>query len=284
MSRTQYYTEHLFIGDVHQGRDTNRYYLSEYFTQLPALNADLAPSSADDGNDGATAAQLATMNAANKNFEIKGTNATSDDITFSTTEGGAQLQTDGADNDQVIVLPHLVSSQSAWFGINWGTENQTHWACAIRTGASIADMSFWAGLKLTNTPVYATDADQAYFLYSSNGDMGALTTNGKLHFVYSVGGTDYITNLGITVDASTIYRFRIEFDSNRKIKIYVNETQYGLVTSATAGGAEQSYSKQLSLAMTDDIDLIPYVGVQALTGSAKQITLCYEHISRVLYE
>lgn len=284
MPRTQYYTEHLFIGDVHQGRDTNRYYLSEYFTQLPALNADLAPSSADDGNDGATAAQLATMNAANKNFEILGTNGSSDDITFSTTEGGAQLQTDGADNDQVIVLPHLASDQTAWTNILWGTENQTHWACAIRTGASIADMSFWAGLKLSNDPVYATDADQAYFLYSSNDDMGALTTNGNLHFVYSVAGTDYITDLEIAVAASTIYRFRIEFDSNRKIKIYVNETQYGLVTSDTAGGAKQSYSKQLSLAMTDDIDLIPYVGVQALTGSAKQITLCYEHISRVLYE
>ena len=60
-------------------------------------------------------------------------------------------------------------------------------------------MSFWAGLKLTNTPVYATDADQAYFLYSSNDDTGSLTTNGKLHFVYSVGGTDYITDLGIAV-------------------------------------------------------------------------------------
>ena len=38
MSRTQYHSEHLFIGDVHQGRDTNRYYLSEYFTQLPEPN------------------------------------------------------------------------------------------------------------------------------------------------------------------------------------------------------------------------------------------------------
>jgi len=266
MSRTQYHSEHLFIGDVHQGRDTNRYYLSEYFTQLPEVNANVADANV------------------NKNFEILGTNASIDDITFSSTEGGAQLQTDGADNDQVIVLPHLAIDQTAWTNILWGTENQTHWACAIRTGSSIADMSFWAGLKLTNTPVYATDADQAYFLYSSNDDMGSLTTNGKLHFVYSVGGTDYITDLDIAVAASTIYRFRIEFDSSRKIKIYVNETQYGLVTSATAGGAEQSYSQQKSLAMTDDIDLIPYVGVQALTGSAKQITLCYEHISRVIFE
>ena len=266
MPRTQYYTEHLFIGDVHQGRDTNRYYLSEYFTQLPQAN----------GGVGHT--------YANKNFEVLGTNASADDITFSSTEAGAQLQTDGADDDQVIVAPHLDSAQTAWTNILWGTENQTHWACAIRTGASVADVSFWAGLKLTNTPVYATDADQAYFLYSSNDDMGALTTNGNLHFVYSVDNTDYITDLGIAVAASTIYRFRIEIDSSRKLKIYVNETQYGLVTSATAGGATQSNSQQKSLAMTDDIDLIPYVGVQALTASTKQITLCYEHISRIIFE
>ena len=36
------------------------------------------------------------------------------------------------DNDQVIVLPHLDSSQTAWTNILWGTENQTHWACSCK--------------------------------------------------------------------------------------------------------------------------------------------------------
>jgi hypothetical protein len=199
------------------------------------------------------------------------------------------LQTDTGDNDQVIVLPHLDTDQTAWTGIKWGTENKVEWECAIRTGASIADTSFWAGLKLTNAPAYATDDDKAYFLYASDNDHGALTTNANLHFIYSVGDTDYITDLGIAVAAATsgnvgIYKLRIVIDNNRQVAVYVNGVQYGLVTTATAGGATQSTSTTLSNALTNDIDLIPYVGVQALTGAAKQITLCYEKISRVLFE
>jgi hypothetical protein len=257
-------------------RNPDRYYLEEYFKRRPALNTQLATSE--------DAANTIIHNVTNKDFEILGTNASKDDVTFSTTEGGIQLQTDGADNDQVIVLPHLDQDQTAWNGIKWGTENEVEWQCAIRTGASIADISFWAGLKLTNVPTYATDDDQAYFLYASDDDQGALTTNANLHFVYSVGGTDYITDLGIAVAASTIYKLRIVIDNHRQLAVYVNGVQYGLVTTATAGGATQSTTTTLSNALTNDIDLIPYVGVQGLTGSAKQITLCYEKISRVLFE
>ena len=264
-------------------RNPDRYYLEEYFKRRPALNTQLATSE--------DAANTIIHNVANKDFEILGTNASKDDVSFSSTEGGIQLQTDGADNDQVIVLPHLDTDQTAWSGIKWGTENQVEWECAIRTGSSIADTSFWAGLKLTNVPVYATDADQAYFLYASDDDQGALTTNANLHFVYSVGGTDYITDLGIVVAAATsgnvgIYKLRIVIDNNRQVAIYVNGVQYGLVTTSTAGGATQSTKTTLSNALTNDINLIPYVGVQTLdlSNTAKQITLCYEKISRILFE
>ena len=50
------------------GRNPERYL--EEFLKEPALNADLQPTSADDNNDGATAAEIATMNAANKDFEV----------------------------------------------------------------------------------------------------------------------------------------------------------------------------------------------------------------------
>jgi hypothetical protein len=61
-------------------------------------------------------------------------------------------------------------------------------------------------------------------------------------------------------------------------------TQYGLVTSATAGGATQSTVSTKSAALTNDINLIPYVGVQDHAGAVKKITLCYEKISRTLFE
>jgi hypothetical protein len=281
MSEVFYNAKNLTISNGFV-RNPDRYYLEEYFKRRPALNLQIATSE--------DAANTIIHNVANKDFEILGTNASKDDVTFSSTEGGIQLQTDTADNDQVIVLPHLDTDQTAWSGIKWGTENQVEWECAIRTGSSIADTSFWAGLKLTNVPAYATDADQAYFLYASDDDQGALETNANLHFVYSVGGTDYITDLGIAVAAAAtsgnggIYKLRIVIDNNRQVAVYVNGVQYGLLTTATAGGATQSTATTLSNALTNDIDLIPYVGVQALTGSAKQITLCYEKISRVLFE
>ena len=257
-------------------RNPDRYYLEEYFKRRPARNLQIATSE--------DAANTIIHNVANKDFEILGTNASKDDVTFSSEEAGIQLQTNGGDNDQVIVLPHLDLDQTAWTGIKWGTENQVEWQCAIRTGASVASTSLWAGLKLTNAPTYATDDDQAYFLYASDDDQGALEKNANLHFVYSVGGTDYITDLGIVVAASTIYKLRIVIDNNRQVSVYVNGVQYGLITTSTAGGATQSTTTTLSNALTNDVDLIPYVGIQALTAAAKQITLCYEKISRVLFE
>ena len=275
MSEVFYNAKNLTISNGFV-KNPDRYYLEEYFKRRPALNIQIATSE--------DAANTIIHNVANKDFEILGTNASKDDVSFSSTEGGIQLQTDGADNDQVIVLPHLDTDQTAWSGIKWGTENQVEWECAIRTGSSIADTSFWAGLKLTEVPAYATNDDQAYFLYSSNDVQGALTTNGNLHFVYSVGGTDYITDLGIAVAISTIYKLRIVIDNHRQVAIYVNGVQYGLVTTSSAGGATQSTTSTLSNPLTNDVDLIPYVGVQGLTSTSKQITLCYEKISRVLFE
>ena len=283
----QYTTENLAIGDVYGGHDPNRYYLHEYFEKVPALNADIESIT---GVDNPASAAVITFtngyNKANKSFEIIITNASV--CTFNTTSG-ISLTTDGALNDSVIVLPHLDAGQTAWTGINWKTSSQVHWSCAISINNN-SNVIFWAGLKLTNVPAYATDADQAYFLYASDDDQGALETNANLHFVYSVGGTDYITDSGIAVAAAAtngnggIYKLRIVIDNNRQVAVYVNGVQYGLVTTSTAGGATQSTSTTLSSALTNDIDLIPYVGVEALTAAAKQITLCYEKISRVLFE
>ena len=254
-------------------RSSQRWYLEEFFKRLPQGNADIQDSSE------------ATRMIANPDFELVGTNAGSGDATFSSTRAGIVIQTDGADNDQVIIAPHLDSNQTAWTGVKFGTENQVEWECSITTHGTITDYSFHAGLKLTNTPVYTTDADQAYFLFCTDDDQGALTTNANLHFVYSNDGTDYVTDLGIAVAASTIYRLRIEIDSSRQVSVFVNDVQYGLVTSATAGGATQSSTTTKSLALADDHDLIPYIGVQQMAGSkTTELTVHYQKISRILFE
>lgn len=222
-------------GDLEVTGATNinarRYYLEEYFSRRPAINATIqAPLTNADASHSDNDAIIVARAIANPNFEVLGTNASNDDITFSSTYAGLQLQTDGADNDQIIIAPHLDTNQTAWTGIKWGSENQTEWECAITTGSSVADYSFWAGLKLTNTANYQTDANQAYFLFATDDTQsgGVLGTNTKLHFVYSINNDDYVTDLGITVAASTTYRLRIKFDSERKLSVFVNGAQYGL--------------------------------------------------------
>lgn len=220
----------------------SKYQLSEYFDKLPSVNASAAYS-------------------VNTNFEILGTNASADDVTFASTIAGIQLQTDGADNDQVIVLPHLVSGLTAWTGIKWGTENQTEWECCIRTSASIATQLIWAGLKLTNTPTIATDNDQVFFRYSTD------DSNTNWQIISSIGGTDTTTNSGIAVAASTNYRFRVKIINSRSAECYINDV---LIYRTTA--------------LTNDVDLIPYVGIQALDTAVVTMNLSYEKISRIIFE
>lgn len=221
---------------------SDRYVVTEEYAQRPMLNASIGV-------------------AANLNFEILGTNAAEADVTWGTTVGGLELKTAGADNDQVIVLPHLDTLQTAWSSVLWGTENQTQWEAVIKTDSAVTTVLLWLGLKLTNTPVIATDADQAFFRFST--DDGDTT----FHCVSSIGGVDTNTSTSVTVAVSTIYYLRIEIDKDRKAHFFINNKE----VSTTA-------------ALTDNIDLIPYVGVQALSAAASHLYLSKQKISRYVYE
>uniref|UniRef100_A0A6C0M036 Uncharacterized protein n=1 Tax=viral metagenome TaxID=1070528 RepID=A0A6C0M036_9ZZZZ len=225
-----------------------RYQLEEFFKRKPGLNADVQN------------AAEATRMIASTEFELLGTNATSASSTFSATRAAITLTTAGNANDQVIVLPHLDASQSAWAQVLWGTENQVVWECGLATGASITACSIWAGLKLTNTPVIATDNDQVFFRYDSA--VGAVWTA-----VSSIGGTDTSTATGKSCAINTFYNLRIAIDAARKARFYVD----GDLVATTA-------------ALTNDVNLIPYVGVMDTAGVAKAINLSYERISRHIFE
>ena len=265
-------------------KDTRRYYLEEYFNHLPGINGDLASTTE------------ATNTPVNRSFEILGTNHTSALATYSATVAGMTITTAGADQDQSIVLPHLDTKQTAWTGTKWGTENQVHWECGIRTSSAIDNQKIWAGLKLTNDQLPQTDANQAYFYFATDATNGqALSTYTPLYFIYSIAGTDYLTNTGITVAASTNYHLKIKFDSDRKMEILVNGVQYGVTqTAATTFDGSTSVTgttqadiddkTQKSVAMTDDIDLIPYIGIEAGDGAAAALDVQFETMSRLIFE
>ena len=264
------------------GKGQDRYYLETYFPKRPGLNANL---------DAASTVEVAR--ALSHEFEVVGTNMTSALTTFSATYGGIKITTGGTDNDQTTVTPHLdnagtgqTDAITAWAGVQWGTENQTEWACCITTD-TITTVSYHAGLKLTNDPTVATDDDQAYFLFATDDDLGTLADNANWHFVYSIGGTDYVTDLNIAVAADTTYKFKIAIDSDRKVSAFVNGTQYNLNTTAAIGNVNTTdlgTGTTKSVALTDDIDFIPYIGLRVHTGSARSMRIHKQSSSRILFE
>jgi len=266
-------------------KDARRYYLEEWFLQRPGLNAiNIIDADAND------ATALAVTQAANKNFETLGTNMTTALTTFPGTSAGILMTTAGADQDQAILLPHLDTDQSAWSKVLWGTENQVEWECSISLPA-IDNQKVWAGLKLTNDQLVATDDDQAYFKFQTDAtNSEAFTTFANLHFVHSIGGTDYISRLPIAVAANTPYHLKIVIDSDRKATIFVNGIQYNITsTSGSTGGTavtevQPSKAVTKSAALTNDVDLIPYIGIEAGDGAAEAINVHHTAISRYVYE
>lgn len=235
---------------------------------------------------------------ANSAWQIGGTNVSESQVQFGFAPPGIQLSTTSSDNDQIILLPKT-GDDGIWKGGPHAAPGFSPWVSSHRfpqqyqgvlqspltTDSSISNMAFWFGYKLTNTGAYATDVDQAYFLYATNDDLGALTTNGNLHFIYSVSGTDYITDLGITVTADTLYRLKIVFDENRKISVFVNDIQYGLTstpTTTTAGGVTENVSTSKSLAITSSAELIPVMAVQTLTSTNAVCNFSFIKASRAI--
>ena len=278
-------------------KDARRYYLYESFAKKPGLNAvAIIDPDADSASD------LAAFVIANRDFETLGTNMTTALTTFPGTQAGILMTTAGSDADQSILLPHLDTNQSAWSKVLWGTENQVEWECSISLPA-LDNQKVWAGLKLTNDQLPQTDADQAYFYYATDATNGQLIDNyAPWYFIQSVNGTDYLTNLGITVAADTMYHFKISIDSDRKPSIFVNGVQYSATTTAATtfdGSTEvtgttqatiaESYSAtnantQKGPALKNDVDLIPYVGIEAGAAAAEAVNVHYTAISRHVFE
>ena len=266
-------------------KDARRYYLYESFAKKPGLNA---VSIIDPDADSASA--LAAYVIANRDFETLGTNMTTALTTFPGTSAGIKMTTAGADQDQAILLPHLDTDMSAWSKVLWGTENQVEWECSIMLPA-LDNQKVWAGLKLTNDQLVATDDDQIFFKFQSDAtNSEAFTTFANWHLVHSIGGTDYISKLPIAVAANTPYHLKIAIDSDRKATCFVNGVQYNITSTAGSTGGtavtavEAGKAATKSAALTNDVDLIPYIGIEAGAAAAEAIDVHWTSISRHVYE
>jgi hypothetical protein len=202
----------------------------ERFIQKPLI----ITSTAHNLNGTYNEAEVEAGLAANQAIAVTGTNQ--DDAGIEYLEGGGiRIETVGADADSGIILakPTIDTNnlQSALAACNWDSRNQMLFYANILTGPEAADITncrIWAGWKLTNTSVTATDADQAFFRFENG------VNDGQWEAVTSVGGTDDEHDTNITVAAASLYRLLIIVDADRIPYYYINGTLVETGSALTA--------------------------------------------------
>src|SRR6201986_1185387 len=163
------------------------YFLEEFFQHKPALQA---------VNELTGTNTTLAYTIANKDFCVAGTNMTTALCTFST-KGGVTITTAGASADQAIILPSLTTGLTAWTGTSWLTQSQPRYEGWIRTGASVAATTIWAGMKLTSGGAVTTDNDAAFFRYNDT------EQGGNLQFITCRSNVDTVTVLPLKIAAGT---------------------------------------------------------------------------------
>lgn len=189
-------------------------------------------------------------------FEGLGTSALT--VTFAT-DGGALYATDATDGEGIFIVPQLGSTFNPWDVVTWGTDDEVEWECTFKAG-DIDSTIYWLGLKLTNTDVVATDADQAYFRCESDVSSQAIVAQG------SVNDTDHAHVSDNILIASEIYTVKVKFDKEEVCHMYINGRE---VFSRSFKG--------------NTVNLKPYIGVEADGASdAAELTVYGQKISRIL--
>ena len=185
------------------------------------------------------------------------------------------------------------------------TKSQFEFECSIKTGTtlgSVTDASWYLGLKETSSGIVTTDNNQAYFFYDKTRDQILRPSiefdafsSGKLFFAYSVSGVDYVTRLPVSIEASTVYKFRIIIDENRQLSIFIDSYTTGNYSNAKASTQYNLNNTGTNIAGSDvttgttksntisDVDLFPFIGVNTNSSAGnKYITVNYIKMSRFL--
>ncbi len=212
----------------------------------PGINADI---------DSATEA---VREIADEDFEVQGTNGVSSSTSI-VAEGGVLLTTAGADNDQIIIVPHQDSNQTAWKEVTWGSDREVSYQCLVKTGTNIGNVAYVLGLK-SDLDMGIDDADLGVFNFNTD------DSDVNWGFVGNeAAGTVVDTDTGITVTINTLYKMRLTCGPDSIMKAFINDEYVG----------EQSFEAGAE-------DFTPLVGVQALSGAADVLTVYGQKIGRTL--
>lgn len=236
----------------------------ETFDKRPILEADLDVASV-------TQATQRIVLAANQHFKVSGTNMTSALSTFAS-GGGVTLTTAGANNDQALLNPITANSAATYLsgiGGSIGSSGTSPFLSsaqmymkAVLELSSAAAVRLVVGFKQTTTPTLATDAEQAMFSFDTASSVSAT----KWRRVTSVADTDSdVATDTPDVAASTRYVLEVAVDANRYPSFKVNGQFVG-------NGP----------ALTTPMAFWPVIGLQALAGAAKAVTIRSLRVGRVI--
>jgi hypothetical protein len=199
----------------------------------------------------------ATAVTCDRDFEVQGTNAGTDDVLHVGT-GGLQAQTDGADNDQVILVPHQDANQSPWAQVTWGTDQETRYEALVKTPTDIlTGIHLVVGLK-TDLDMTLNDDDLVVFNFNTD---DSDRTWGVVANVNAGTATD--TDTGIVVSPNRIYEFVIDFDNAGCAHCYIDDV---LVAEVDFAGAAA--------------DLKPLIGLQSLSGTTDELVYYTQKLGR----
>jgi len=163
-------------------------------------------------------------------------------------EGGVDIVTAGADNDQTILVPHETTNACLLHPdtMTWGSDRGTEFEVLFKTPSSIATILIMAGLKADDSPVdlAITDADLAVLQFNTDDtdtNWGSVSD--------TTAGSDIDKDTGHVVAASTIYKFGWKFDHKGVCHVFINDEEVDAIDFSN-----------------DAVDFIPMIAVQSLDG------------------
>lgn len=253
-------------------RPTTRYEYRDNLHKRPLLLTELEPAAY-------SAAAQRILLAANPNLFLTGVNMTSALSTFSP-GGGVNLATAGANGDQAIVSPMILTGPINATSIAgttgapgatsspWLTSKSIRMRAVVSLGL-IATTRFIMGFKLTNSGATAlapvTDNNAAFFSFDTASPVSA--TSWRCVTNVAAALTDVVASQrnspDTLVQANTNYVLEIRIDG--RIPTF-------LINDNPVGSGPQ---------ITDAITLQPVIGVQGLGAAAPSFALRHLRISRL---
>ena len=185
--------------------------------------------------------------------ELGGTSITVADCTVNV-EGGIDLVTRGADNDQWILYPHELANANQCISgtFTLRSDREAEFECALKMPSAITTMKVMCGLKTDDSPVDLLLTDTGLAIFNFNTDDSDTTWG----FVgdKAAGSGDVDIDTGVLVVAGGVYHFSIKYTGKGRCEARIN------------GQLVAHFD------MTAGVDIqTPFIGAQSLDATPSQM-------------